>query len=101
MTKSSATTRGMSRRRFMAAGDTVVKTLLTRAATSAPDSGLISSFDFCAAATNSGSAIVAMKALRSASARSAGIPGGARTGRPSGWRARTSCNICFCSSVLA
>src|SRR4051812_27321455 len=55
----------------MAAGGTVAKTPSTKAATSAPGSGLISSFDFRAAATNWESDMVAMNALRSAPTRSA------------------------------
>jgi hypothetical protein len=48
-----------------------------------------------------GSFMVSMKAVRSAAARSAGMPGGARNGRPITWRAKISLRTWRCLSVVA
>jgi hypothetical protein len=45
--------------------------------------------------------MASMKALRRATVLSEGTSGGARKGRPIGWRAKTSLKICFCSSLRA
>src|SRR5262245_53789123 len=60
---------------------------------SAPETGLISICALSASARKSLSASVSRKALRNASTRSAGMPGGARNGRPITWRAKISLRI--------